>query len=76
MKKTDCNYILFVCFFFSPSQLYRLDLERGDVVETWQTSSNVRELFPETKTSQQTDSPLLMGMNSKVIYLFICIYLF
>jgi hypothetical protein len=50
------------------SRLYRLDLERGDVVETWQSSSNVRDLLPEKKGAQATDSPVLLGINSKAFF--------
>jgi hypothetical protein len=51
-----------------PQRLYRLDLERGDVVEAWESSSNVREVLPEKKGAQATDSPVLLGMNSKAFF--------
>jgi hypothetical protein len=51
-----------------PQRLYRIDLNRGDVVETWESSSNVRELLPEKKGAQATDSPVLLGMNSKAFF--------
>jgi hypothetical protein len=51
-----------------PQRLYRMDLNRGDVVETWESSSNVRELLPEKKGAQATDSPVLLGMNSKAFF--------
>jgi hypothetical protein len=51
-----------------PQRLYRMDLNRGDVVETWESSSNVREMLPEKKGAQATDSPVLLGMNSKAFF--------
>jgi len=52
----------------APKSLFRLDLERGDVVEEWQTSSNVREMLPETKHAPETDSKVLLGLNSKEFF--------
>lgn len=49
-------------------RLYRLDLERGSVVETWESSTNVRDLLPEKKGAQATDSPVLLGINSKAFF--------
>lgn len=52
----------------APKRLYRLDLERGDVVEEWESSASVLEMLPETKTSASGDSSVLLGLNSKSFF--------
>jgi len=45
--------------------VFRMDLERGDIVEEWKTDgmTPVNELFPQTKYSQMTSEDTVLGLN-------------
>jgi hypothetical protein len=50
-----------------PTKVFKMDLDRGKVVEEWQTPSGEMRLFdlvPETKEAQRTDSSTVIGLNN------------
>jgi len=48
------------------SKIFKMDLERGDIVEEWKTDgvTPVNELFPQTKYAQMTSEDTVLGLNN------------
>jgi hypothetical protein len=53
------------------SQVYRMDLDRGEIVETWNTYEDyvpIHELKPHEKYADQTPSKVFGGLNEKTLF--------
>ena len=50
--------------------IFKMDLERGEVVESWKIDENrdVANILPSSKYSQMTDDPTLIGLNDNSIF--------
>lgn len=49
------------------TKVFKMDLERGEVVEEWKTPTGelrIFDLIPETKNSQRTNAPTVIGLNN------------
>lgn len=59
-----------------PTAIFKMDLERGAVVEEWRTQTPsahdgfypVAHLNPASKTAQRTDSPLVLAQNETSVF--------
>ncbi|KAJ3054891.1 hypothetical protein HK097_000467 [Rhizophlyctis rosea] len=51
-------------------QIYRMDLERGTVVEEWKVHDHIKvdEMVPDTKYAQLTPQQTLIGLNRNALF--------
>lgn len=54
----------------SPNSVFKMDLERGEVVEEWKVheESKVTSILPNSKYSQMTGESTFIGLNSNSIF--------
>ena len=54
----------------APSSVFRMDLERGEVVEEWKVhdEAKVTSILPNSKYSQMTGESTFIGLNSNSIF--------
>lgn len=52
------------------NRIYRMDLERGQVVDEWTVHEEapVTSILPDTKYAQMTSNPTLIGLNQRSIF--------
>ena len=52
------------------NRIYRMDLERGQVVDEWTVHEDapVTSIIPDTKYAQMTSNPTLIGLNQRSIF--------
>lgn len=54
----------------APSSVFKMDLERGEVVEEWKVhdEAKITSILPNTKYSQMTGESTFIGLNSNSIF--------
>eukprot|EP01084_Bolivina_argentea_P133271 235187_1 len=52
----------------APGQIQVLNLDKGKIVEEWQTKETLHDIAPLTKHDEMTDNPMIYGLNKNSMF--------